>query len=276
MLSEAEKHTLETLITKGMGIIRGSSYPKQEVPDAPSDTDSGINRHAKSGEQVIALAHDDRAGVGDSIRRGEILTVESFRLGSYTFRERPAEYNPYLGDVAAAWHNAGSYMLVNDTSRAIVKYLDDIEASTRACMDEIMRKVKAYKPQKKLGPVFSKNSVELLLSEYEAVVSECAPVFEESIKKQYDVREFIRSLNGTAPDEDVEICSGWIEGYLQSISDKVKEGILYKYHRVNWMAGERIKEDVIYRFSTGFGSKGQKICDAVCDPYMKYIVQSLA
>lgn len=275
MLSEAEKHVLEALVRGGARILRGASHPKQGVPDASPDTDSGTNRHARSGEKVIALAYDDRAGVGESIRRGEILTVESFHLDSYTFQERPAEYNPYLGDVAAAWHNAKSYMLVNDTSKAVVKYLNDIEASTKDCIDEVMQKVKAYKPQKKLGFVLTKGNIELVLSEYEAVVLECAPVFEESIKKQYDVGEFIRSLNGAVPGEDVEINSGWIKGYLQGISDQVREGILYKYRGVNWMAGEKLKEDVIYRFKTGFGSKGQKICDAVCDPYMKYIVQSL-
>lgn len=275
MLSEAEKHALEVLVTGGMRIIRGSSHPKQEVPDASPDTDSGINRPARSGEKVIALQYDDRAGVGESIRRGEILTVKSFNLSSYTFQERPAEYNPYLGDVATPWHNAKSYMLVNDTSRTVVKYLNDIEASTRDCIDEIMRQVKEYKPQKKLGFVFSKKSVELVLSEYEAVVLECAPAFEESIKKQYDVREFIRSLNGAAPDEDFAIHTDWIKGSLHGISDQVKKGILYKYRGVHWMAGERLIEDVTCRFNTEFGRKSRNICDAICDPYMKYIVQSL-
>lgn len=276
MLSEEEKNALKSLVRTGTRIIRGSSNPKQGVSNAPLDTDSRTNGIAKSGEKVIALQYDDRAGVGESIRRGEILTVESFNLGSYTFQERPAEYNPYLGDVATPWHNAKSYMLVNDTSRTVVKYLNDIEASTRDCIDEIMRQVKEYKPQKKLGFVFSKKSVELVLSEYEAVVLECAPIFEESIKKEYDVREFIRSLNGTAPNEDVEINSGWIKGSLQKISDRAKQGICSKYHSVHWMAGERLGEDITYRFNTEFGRESRNICDTICDPYMKYIVQSLA
>lgn len=276
MLSEAEKHVLEALVRGGARILRGSSHPKQGVPDASPDTDPGINRPARPGEQVIALAHDDRAGVGESIRRGEILTVESFHLGAYKFQERPACYDPYLGETATPWHNAKSYMLVNDTSKAIVKYLNDIEASTKDCIDEVMQKVKEYEPQKKLGLVFSEKSVEPVLSEYEALVLEFAPVFEGSIKKQYDVRGFIRSLNGTAPDEDVAIYNNWIKGSLQRISDQAKKGILYKYRGVNWTAGERLAEDIIYQFRTEFGRESRKICDAICDPYMKYIVQSLA
>lgn len=276
MLSEEEKNALKSLVRTGARIIRGSSHPEQGVSDPSPDTDSGINRTAKSGEKVIALSYDDRAGVGTSIRRGEILTVDSFHLDAYTFQERPAEYNPYLGDVAMPWHNAKSYMLVNDTSRAIVKYLDDIEASTKDCTHEIMRQVKEYKPQKKLGFVFSKKSVELVLSEYEALVLECAPVFEESIKKQYDVREFIHSLGGAAPDEDVVVHYDWIEGSLQSIRDQVKQGVCSKYHSVNWMAGEKLIEDITYRFDIAFGRASRRICDTICDPYMKYIVQSLA
>lgn len=166
-------------------------------------------------------------------------------------------------------------MLVNDTSKAIVKYLNDVEASTKDCLDEVLRKVKEHKPQRKSGPVFSTKSIELVLSEYEAVVLECAPVFERAIKKQYHVREFIRSLNGTAPDEDVAIHNGSIRGSLQRISDQVKKGILYQYRGVNWMAGKKLQEDVIGQFSTAFGRERRKICDSICDPYMKYIVQSL-
>lgn len=276
MLSEAEMQALKALVKTGARILRGSSHPEQRVSDPSPETDSGMNRTAKSGEKVIALSYDDRAGVGTSIRRGEILTVKSFHLDSYTFQERPAEYNPYLGDVATPWHNAKSYMLVNDTSKAVVKYLDDIEASTMECILEIARKVEEHKPRNKIGLVSSKERIELVLAEYESIVLEGAPAFEKSIKEQYDVKKFIRSLGGAAPDEDVVVHYDWVKGSLQGICDKVKQGICSKYHSVNWMAGERLIEDVTYRFNTEFGRKSRSICDTICDPYMKYIVQSLA
>lgn len=159
-----------------------------------------------------------------------------------------------------------------------MKYLNDIEASAVDCIHGIVHKVQEYKSQKKVGLVFSKESIELVLSEYEAIVLECAPVFEESIKEQYDVREFIRNLGVAAPDKDVVIDNGWIDGSLQRICDKVRQGICSKYHSVNWMAGESLIEDITQRFNTGFefSSERRNICDAICSPYMEYIIQALA
>lgn len=276
IVSEVGKYVLKSLAKEEARIIREISDPERSDPSL--DTDSGMNRTARPGEKVIALSYDDRAGVGESIYRGEILTVKAFHLGAYMFEERPADYDPYLGEAATPWHNAKSYMVLNDTSRAVVKYLDSIEAGAVECMDGIAHKVEEYRPRKKIGLVCSKGSIGLVLSEYEAVVLECAPVFEAFIKEQYDVREFVRNLGGTAPDNDVVIDNDWIKGSLQKISDKVRQGIYSKYRSVNWMAGGSLIEDIIQRFNTGFGYSGEKrsICDAICDPYKEYIVQALA
>lgn len=280
MLSEIGEHILKSLVREGTRKIL--EFPnfigeRTQKNQESSDTDSRINTTAKSGEKVIALSYDERDGVGgESIRRGEILTVKSFHLGAYTFQERPAYYDPYLGGVATPWHNAKTYMLVNDTSRAVVKYLEDIEANTMDCICGIADKVQGYKPRAKVGLVVSKEKIGIILSEYEVVVLGCVPVFEESIKGKYDVKEFIRNLGGVALNTDVVINNICIKGSLQRTCDEVKQGVCSKYHSINFDVREKLIEDIVYRFSIEFGRKSQKICDSICDPYMEYIVQSLA
>lgn len=276
MLSERNKRILMLLAGVAAQKILKPSDPERGVSDPSPDTDPRINRTAKPGEKVIALSNDDRAGVGDAIHRGELLTVESFHLDAYTFQECPPCYDPYLGGTATQWHTAKFYMLVNDTSRAIVQYLDSIETSTEDRIQEIVRKVQEYKPKEKFGLVVSKEKIELVLSEYEAVVLGCTPVFEESIKGEYDVKEFICGLGGAVPDEDVVINNNRIKGSLQRVCGKVKQGISSTYHSINLTSGEKIIEDIACRFSAEFNRERRNICDTICDPYMEYIIQSLA
>lgn len=280
MLSEIGEHILKSLVREGTRKIlefpdfTGEGTQKNQES---SDTDPQINRTAKSGEKVIALSYDERDSVGgESICRGEILTVRSFHLGAYTFQERPAYYDPYLGETATPWHNAKSYMLVSDTSRAAVKYLDDIEASTKDCICGIADKVQEFKPGAKVGLVVTKEKIEIVLSEYEAVVLGCVPIFEEFIKGKYDVKGFVCSLGGIALDKDIVINNNWIKGSLQRACNEVKQGVCSKYRSINLMAGEKLIEDIAYRFSIEFGRESRKICDTICNPYMEYIVQALA
>ena len=86
-------------------LISNSSYKKYE---------SELPVHiARQGEKVIALICDEGAnGVRDDVSRGRILTVDGYDKGSYTFKEFPADYNPYLGDVGTCWFSARYYQRI--------------------------------------------------------------------------------------------------------------------------------------------------------------------
>lgn len=121
--------------------LNGETKDKAVSNSAPAKDDlpPGI---AREGEKVIAIKTDLNMDE-DTIMRGEILTVRRYHLGSYCFEERPAHYNPYLGDIGNPLYPASAFRTPDETATQIIAFLDDVEVNVSACCDQMLETIKA-------------------------------------------------------------------------------------------------------------------------------------
>jgi len=145
---------------------------------------SGI---AKAGEKVIAIKTENIHDLKKGIRRGEILTVESYHFGSYCFKERPAPYDPFdpfpfAGVKATPCYNATSFRIPDETSAQIISFLDEVEASAKACCKQIFKAVEAYQPVTQLKLFSSRKDFEAFLNEYDALIMQFDLLLKERIE----------------------------------------------------------------------------------------------